>query len=210
MIDYLIISNQNSLIHELYSALANDHVEYISDNFSCYEIKKKCSSSTVVLLDAGIKWTFCKTILQNLHEIGCFIIFLTYENNMERHLTAVYQGESVVLKLPVQCGELEKTIHYLASKKNNDSTLQLLENEKIAVLNGKKIELTSQEYALLNALMIEGNPPVSREELLRTAWGYQSIGETRTVDVHVQRLRKKLGVDLIETVYRCGYRLNLA
>ena len=209
MIDYLIISNQNSLVHELYSALANDRVEYVSDNISCYEIKKKCSSSTVVLLDAGIKWTCCKTILQKLYEIGCFIIFLTYENNMEHHLTAVYHGESVVLKLPVHCDELEKTIHYLASKKNNDSTLQLIEDEKIAVLNGKKIELTAQEYALLNALMVEGNPPVSREELLRTAWGYQSIGETRTVDVHVQRLRKKLGVDLIETVYRCGYRLNL-
>ncbi|MDD6041358.1 MAG: winged helix-turn-helix domain-containing protein, partial [Clostridia bacterium] len=52
--------------------------------------------------------------------------------------------------------------------------------------------------------------PVSREQLLRTAWGYQSMGETRTVDVHVQRLRKKLGGDYIETVYKCGYRLRLA
>ena len=52
--------------------------------------------------------------------------------------------------------------------------------------------------------------PVSREQLLREAWGYQSMGETRTVDVHVQRLRKKLGEDWIETVYKCGYRLRLA
>ena len=48
----------------------------------------------------------------------------------------------------------------------------------------------------------------SREELLRDAWGYASPGDTRTVDVHVQRLRKKLGFACIETVYRLGYKLR--
>ena len=47
-----------------------------------------------------------------------------------------------------------------------------------------------------------------REELLRDAWGYASPGDTRTVDVHVQRLRKKLGFACIETVYRLGYKLR--
>ena len=51
---------------------------------------------------------------------------------------------------------------------------------------------------------------LSRQQLLHTAWGYQGIGETRTVDVHVQRLRKKLGGDRIETVYKLGYRLKMA
>ena len=64
--------------------------------------------------------------------------------------------------------------------------------------------------ALLLALMEKPDIPVSREQLLRRAWGYQSMGETRTVDVHVQRLRKKLGGEYIETVYKCGYRLKLA
>ena len=50
--------------------------------------------------------------------------------------------------------------------------------------------------------------PVSREKLLKEAWGYISPGETRTVDVHVQRLRRKLGFSCIETVYRLGYKLN--
>ena len=67
-----------------------------------------------------------------------------------------------------------------------------------------------ESSALLLALMENPDMPVSREQLLRKAWGYQSIGETRTVDVHVQRLRKKLGVERIETVYKCGYRLKMA
>ena len=76
--------------------------------------------------------------------------------------------------------------------------------------SSRRVELTAQEMALLLALMNQPDTPVSREQLLREAWGYQSMGETRTVDVHVQRLRKKLGEDWIETVYKCGYRLRLA
>ena len=48
------------------------------------------------------------------------------------------------------------------------------------------------------------------QSLLRTAWGYQDLGETRTVDVHIQRLRRKLGKSCIETVYKTGYKLKMA
>ena len=80
--------------------------------------------------------------------------------------------------------------------------------ERVAHLDGRRVELTAQEFALLTALMEQPDVPVSREQLLREAWGYQSMGETRTVDVHIQRLRRKLGVECIETVYKCGYRLQ--
>ena len=54
------------------------------------------------------------------------------------------------------------------------------------------------------------NAALTREQLLRTAWGYQGMGETRTVDVHIQRLRRKIGSACIETVYKLGYRLRPA
>ena len=81
---------------------------------------------------------------------------------------------------------------------------------KACLDNGEPLSLTAQEFELLQALMRSPDTPVSRQELLRTAWGYQSIGITRTVDVHVQRLRRKLGAKAIETVYKTGYRLRLA
>ena len=52
------------------------------------------------------------------------------------------------------------------------------------------------------------NVAMSREELLDGVWGYHYAGETRTVDVHVQRLRSKIGAGFIETVYKYGYRFN--
>ena len=77
-------------------------------------------------------------------------------------------------------------------------------------IDGRVEKLTDQECLLLQALMLSPDTAVSREDLLRTAWGYQSMGITRTVDVHVQRLRRKVGGDRIETVYRTGYRLRTA
>lgn len=77
--------------------------------------------------------------------------------------------------------------------------------------------LTQQEYLLFDQLLrsalaaTDHGAPVtalSRDELLCGAWGSASGYETRTVDVHVQRLRAKMGSDLITTVYRKGYCIN--
>lgn len=74
---------------------------------------------------------------------------------------------------------------------------------------GRPIELTMQEYALLEALIRNRNIALSRQKLMREAWDVSFLGETRTVDVHVQRLRKKLGLgDRIKTIYRFGYRFE--
>lgn len=82
-------------------------------------------------------------------------------------------------------------------------------NGNIAIVGDKKIELTNQESALLKSLMDNQGKTVSRQELLQDAWGYKSAGITRTVDVHIQRLRKKIGTKFIDTVYKGGYKLNL-
>lgn len=76
--------------------------------------------------------------------------------------------------------------------------------------DGQEVRLTPQEYALLEALVTHRGAPLSRGELLRLAWGWGTGGaETRTVDVHIQHLRKKLGLDQqIKTVYRVGYLLG--
>ncbi len=93
-------------------------------------------------------------------------------------------------------------------KDENPTLLAIDDEQKVVYVDGEPCELTQQEFSLLQELAQNIDRPVSREELLRDAWGYVSPGETRTVDVHVQRLRKKLGFFCIETVYRCGYKLR--
>jgi two-component system alkaline phosphatase synthesis response regulator PhoP len=82
-------------------------------------------------------------------------------------------------------------------------------DERIAIVDGQPVELTAREFALLEVFIQNRNLALSREKLLELAWGYDYLGDTRTVDVHVQKLRKKLSWEnFIKTVYKLGYRLE--
>ncbi len=74
-------------------------------------------------------------------------------------------------------------------------------------VDGREIELTQREFDLLEFLLRHAGQVVTRDQLLESVWGFLSPGETRTVEVHVAQLRKKLGQpDLIRTVRGLGYK----
>jgi DNA-binding response OmpR family regulator len=79
-----------------------------------------------------------------------------------------------------------------------------------ARLGGRRIELTHQEFELLRYLAQHRGRVFTREALLERAWGYRYAGGTRTVDIHVRRVRAKLGEmgSLIETVRNVGYKMR--
>ena len=75
--------------------------------------------------------------------------------------------------------------------------------------NGQRVELAPQEFTLLRILIENRNVCLSRQKLLSEAWGIDFLGESRTVDVHVQKLRRKLDLeDHIKTIYKNGYRFE--
>ncbi len=75
-------------------------------------------------------------------------------------------------------------------------------------MSGRPVKLTAKEFDLLNYLMLNKGLALSRQQLLERVWGYDFLGDTRTVDVHVNQLRKKLGDgELIETIWGVGYKL---
>lgn len=85
-----------------------------------------------------------------------------------------------------------------------------LEQRKVTI-SGKTIEFTPKEYDLLALLISNLERIYRRDELLDLVWGIEYIGGTRTVDIHVQRLRKKLGTthqNLIQTVFGIGYKMS--
>lgn len=77
-------------------------------------------------------------------------------------------------------------------------------------VDGKSIVLTLKEFELLELLMNNRNIVLTRDKLLSEIWGYEYVGETRTVDVHIRTLRQKLGDKgyIIETVRGVGYRIG--
>ena len=79
-----------------------------------------------------------------------------------------------------------------------------------AYLGDREISLTQKEYVLLEYFLTHKGIALSRDKLLTEVWGYNYVGETRTVDVHIRHLREKLGTegDKIETVKGLGYRFS--
>ncbi|HEY0048800.1 MAG TPA: winged helix-turn-helix domain-containing protein, partial [Pyrinomonadaceae bacterium] len=74
--------------------------------------------------------------------------------------------------------------------------------------SGQQVKLTRKEFALLTNLAKNAGRVATRQNLLDNVWGYSYFGDTRTLDVHIRRLRQKLGdcADCIETVVGVGYR----
>ncbi|QXE37231.1 winged helix-turn-helix domain-containing protein [Streptomyces sp. GMY02] len=81
--------------------------------------------------------------------------------------------------------------------------------QRIAVVDGKTLDLTYLEFELLAHLVAHPHRVHTRDQLVTTVWGYGHVGDGRTVDVHVARLRRKLGAEYrhtIQTVRRVGYK----
>jgi two-component system alkaline phosphatase synthesis response regulator PhoP len=72
--------------------------------------------------------------------------------------------------------------------------------------NGVMVELTHKEFALLHLLLSNRGTVLTREDILQGVWGYDYVGETRTVDMHIKALRQKLSGDYIQTVRGVGYK----
>ena len=92
-----------------------------------------------------------------------------------------------------------------------DTHLYLDFQRKAASLDLERLRLTRKEYELLALLVQNAGEIVTREDLLLRVWGYGSQIRTRTLDVHIRRLRKKLGAYAelyIETIFGIGYRFQ--
>ncbi len=89
-----------------------------------------------------------------------------------------------------------------------DGHLQIDFADMRVVCDGESVKLTRKEFALLSMLSKSAGRVATRQQLLDNVWGYQYFGDTRTLDVHIRRLRQKLGPcgDAIETVVGVGYR----
>src|SRR5438105_3259035 len=121
--------------------------------------------------------------------------------------------------LPSSAAELLARVRLLLWKTHRVDGADLLIAGEVVIdqanysvsVSGKPIELTFKEYELLRFLVGHRGRVFTREALLNQVWGYDYFGGTRTVDVHIRRIRAKLGPereDLVETVRNVGYRFN--
>ena len=91
-----------------------------------------------------------------------------------------------------------------------DDHLMIEFNDVRVICNGRRVKLTNKEFNLLSVLAKSADRVITRQQLLDNVWGYSYYGDARTLDVHIRRLRSKLGEcgDCIETVVGVGYRFT--
>ena len=173
----------------------------------------KQSVPDLAVLDVLMPWTSGSGLLSHVVRYRVPVIFLGCDRENMKHIENIYAGPCAVFGTAPQMAEILRSCRNFLSRKHarlSSGPLDLDAGTRKAFLNDEPLMLTGQEFDLLCALMSNPQKIHTRQELLRNAWGFQADGLTRTVDVHVQRLRQKLGMDSIETIYRMGYRLKSA
>ncbi len=178
--------------------------------------KLKEFNPDLALLDIMLPKKNGYEIAEEFIKKGVPIIFLTAKDSVTDKVKGLKLGAEDYIVKPFESIELLARIEVVLRRKGKDTDEFEYKNVKVNFstrevwVNGLPVEMTAQEFTLLEVLIKNKNLALSREKLLESAWGYDYYGDTRTVDMHIQRLRKKLNwEDVIVTVFKYGYRLEI-
>ena len=180
----------------------------------------------LILLDLMIPgkdgYDVCKDVRSNSEIRNTPIIMLTAKSEELDKILGLELGADDYITKPFSVRELlarVKAVLRRFSISEPESNVLVFENltadfdKREILVNDKKLDLTLKEFELLEILIRNKGKILTRDTLLDKIWGYEYIGETRTVDVHIRYLRKKIELDdknpkLIETIRGVGYRFN--
>lgn len=143
-------------------------------------------------------------------------IFITAKGSVNDRVKGLKAGADDYIVKPFEIVELIARVESVLRRYNKaskaievDDVVINLESHSVTK-NGRNIVLTVKEFDLLVMLVQNKNTALFRETLYERVWGTSFIGETRTLDSHIQHLRKKLGWEnKIKTIYKVGYRLEV-
>ena len=144
------------------------------------------------------------------------VIIISAMGQVENRIKGLKMGADDFLVKPFQIGELLARVESVLRRTGKKETTFSCEevtvdcDSRVVLKNGQEVELTAKEFDLLTVLIRNRNVALSLCFLYESVWQEEYTGETRTLDNHIQRLRKKLGWnDKIQTVFRIGYRLKM-
>jgi two-component system alkaline phosphatase synthesis response regulator PhoP len=177
---------------------------------------------TLILLDIMLPGEDSLTILRkiraNAGTTSIPVMMITAKTTEFDKVSGLDLGADDYITKPFGMAELVARVKALLRRSGMKASAERLEHGELVVdiakhtvtVNGQTIILTYKEFSLLACLMENAGRAYTREQLLETVWGYDYEGGTRTVDVHVQTLRTKLGSSgrFVETVRGVGYRFG--
>ncbi len=170
----------------------------------------------LILLDIMLPKIDGYELLDYILPLGMPVIFITAKNDINERIRGLKLGADDYISKPFQVGELLARVEAVLRRFGKSErkielygvTIDL--NSREVRKNGQLIDLTVKEFELLIQLIHNKNVALRRSWLYERVWENEFTGETRTLDTHIQRLRRKLEwEDHIKTVFRIGYRLEV-
>ena len=205
----------------MFSLTKEGHTVKINNNGLRVEDDIQTFKPDLILLDIMLGDRDGFSICKEISNYKIPIIMLTARVDITDKILGLELGADDYITKPFDIREVITRIRVALRRKkeivNEGNTEESISNGKIRIsecsriveCNGEEIKLKPKEFDLLLFLTKNKNRVYSRDDLLNLVWGYDFIGDTRTIDVHITRLRQKLKKEVnIETVFGVGYMLK--
>jgi DNA-binding response OmpR family regulator len=173
------------------------------------------SNPDLILLDLMLPKIDGYDLLPEITSRNIPVILLTAKDSLKDKVKGFSLGADDYITKPFEGMELIARIKAVLRRTSNPSEaltfddITMIPSQRKVYKGNNEVELTLKEFDLLKVLAENKGVAFSREKLLELVWATEFEGNTRTVDMHIQRLRSKLHTEKITTVYKIGYRLEV-
>ena len=223
----LLVDDERDIVEFLQYNLEQEGFEVISAYDGEEAIRKLSEKPDLIILDVMMPklngYEVCKMVRQKDGFYHVPVIFLTAKSSEMDEITGLDLGADDFIRKPISPkkliarvkSNLRKSESNLADSKNSSVILKVgpleIDRERYSVLlNGENLIFPRKEFEILFYLSSQPGKVFNREVLLRDIWGSDIFVVERTIDVHVRKIREKLGeyADMIETIKGVGYRIK--
>jgi DNA-binding response OmpR family regulator len=215
----LLVEDDASLGKAICIGLEQDGyaVDWIRDGEAA-EVALSTHTYTAIVLDLGLPKLDGMTVLRRARKRGhnSPIIVLTARDDTPERIMALDMGADDFIIKPVDLNELSARLRATIRRSNGRASdtiavgpLTIEPSSRRVTLHGEEAELTGREFALLMRLAQSPDLVVTREQLEESLYGWGDEIVSNAIQVHISKIRGKLGKDLVETCWGTGYRLSV-
>lgn len=217
MIKILIVDDEKPIcdLIDLNLSSAGYQCTAVQDGLEAIE-KIENNTYDLILLDIMLPGADGYDIMEYIRPLGVPVIFITAKHEVKDRVKGLKLGADDYLVKPFDVVELVARVEAVLRRYNKAEQKLTVGDITVDVdahrvtKAGRLIELTNKEFGLLVLFIKNKNVALFREMLYEKVWEEEYFGDSRTLDLHVQRLRKKLGLENnLVAVYKVGYRLEV-
>ena len=216
MIHILIVEDDPNIAKsiEVTTSIVGYHSDHCADGMTAVEMVNS-GDYDIVLLDIMLPGLNGFEVIERIRNSGTPVIFLTAMGDVTDKIRGLRMGAEDYIVKPFEAMELLARIEVVLRRFKKESDVLYYKDIVVDVdkhtvtQNGVSVDLTPKEFDVFVFFLRNQDLAITRERLLASVWGYEFEGESRTVDIHIQQIRKKLNLKkYLVTIPKLGYRLD--